>query len=100
MRTRHDDGPRVRAGPAPPAAAAGTESEATSTAVDVLQQAQHRLSRAQVLAVMTRAGYTPDEVLAAAAALPEQVDRYEDRVVLARFALTRGQLMDRMGSSP
>lgn len=43
-----------------------------------------QLLRDQVIAVMTRAGYTREQVEAAARALPEQVDRRVGRAVLGK----------------
>ena len=56
--------------------------------------------RDRLLGVMARAGYASEEIEAAAAALPELVDLRVDHAVLARFSLTPGKLMERMGSSP
>lgn len=39
---------------------------------------------------MTRAGYPPDQIAEAAAALPDEVDRHDDRDVLANFSLSAG----------
>jgi hypothetical protein len=49
---------------------------------------------------MKRSGYTARQVERARTALPERVDRREDRELLARFVMTPGELKDRMGSGP
>ncbi len=56
--------------------------------------------RQQVLDVMQRAGYRPEQIQEAKGLLPESVDSHRDSVALAMLGLSQGELMDRMGSSP
>jgi hypothetical protein len=59
-----------------------------------------QVSRDQIPAVMTRAGCTPEQIEEAAAALADQGGACDDHAVLAKFSLTPGELMERLGSSP
>jgi hypothetical protein len=61
---------------------------------------QTQRSKADVLAIMKRLGLDDDLIADAARILPDPVDLDLDQRVLARFGLSRGGLIDRMGGSP
>jgi len=61
---------------------------------------QVQRSKADVLAIMTRIGIDEELIAEAARILPDPVDLDRDQRVLARFGLSRGGLVDRMGGSP
>jgi hypothetical protein len=59
-----------------------------------------RLAKSEVIYIIRRAQYTPEMIDEIAAQLPDPVDLDECASLLARYGMTRGQLMDRLGSSP
>ena len=59
-----------------------------------------RITHAELVPILRRVGYPPDEIDEIAAHLPDPVDVDRDSRLLARYGLTRERLMDRMGASP
>ena len=57
-------------------------------------------SKAEVLEVMRRNGVDRETIQALDAALPDPVDVQRDGNLLARYGITRGGLVDRMGGRP
>jgi hypothetical protein len=57
-------------------------------------------AKADVLAVLRRAGIPEQTVQALDAVLEDPVDLRRDGDLLARYGITRDRLIDRMGGSP
>jgi hypothetical protein len=64
----------------------------------VLQE--RKLSKDAVMAVIRRAGFTPEMIEELATQLPDPVDLDRDSNLLARYGVTRTHLSDRLGGSP
>jgi hypothetical protein len=60
---------------------------------------QRTLSKAKVVDTLRRAGYTPELIDEVASQLPDPVDLDQSASLLARYGITRGQLMDRLGGT-
>ena len=57
-------------------------------------------SHEEVARVLRRAGY-PDEIIREVLSqLPDPIDLQRDQQILARYGLSPGRLMDRLGGSP
>lgn len=61
---------------------------------------QRTLSKATVIAIIRRAGYTPEVVDEISSQLQDPVDLDRDASLLAHYGVTRTALMDRLGGSP
>jgi hypothetical protein len=59
-----------------------------------------RISHAEFARVLRRAGYQPEVIDEIVAQLEDPIDVDRDSRVLARYNLTRGRLMEVMGTSP
>jgi hypothetical protein len=57
------------------------------------------IDRDQIIAVMRRVGMH-DDIPRALSTLPDPVDSDRDSVLLASLGLSRGRLMEMLGSSP
>jgi hypothetical protein len=57
-------------------------------------------SKANLLAVLRRAGVPPDTIQALDAALDDPVDVERDAGLLMRYGITRDRLVESMGGSP
>jgi hypothetical protein len=65
-----------------------------------MEDARSLRTKAELLAVLRRAG-TPEETIQALdAVLDDPVDLERDRSLLAHYGITRGRLTDAMGGSP
>jgi hypothetical protein len=60
----------------------------------------HLRRKADILAVLRRAGYSEDIVTALETELPDPVDIDRDGEVLFRYGITLDAVIDRMGGSP
>ena len=59
-----------------------------------------RISHAEFIRILRRAGYPRETIEKIAAQLPDPIDADRDAAILERYGLTRERLMDRMGASP
>jgi hypothetical protein len=60
----------------------------------------HLRRKAEILAILRRAGYSEEAVEALDAELPDPVDVDRDGNVLLRYGITLDSVIDRMGGSP
>ena len=58
------------------------------------------VSRAELVRLLRRTGYTADLIDEIAAQLPDPVEVDREWRLLERYGITRGLLMERMGASP
>ncbi|HWC39235.1 MAG TPA: hypothetical protein VG476_11930 [Acidimicrobiales bacterium] len=63
-------------------------------------ETQRTLSKATVIEIIRRAGYTPEVVDEIASRLQDPVDLDRDASLLAHYGVTRTALTDRLGGSP
>jgi hypothetical protein len=57
-------------------------------------------SHPQVEEILTRAGYSQDQIAALLEDLPDPFDPERDKDILGRHGISLGGVMDRLGSSP
>jgi hypothetical protein len=58
------------------------------------------MSKADGTVLLHMAGFSPERIAAAFAELPDPIDLDRDEAILARYGITRNQLMDSRGGSP
>jgi hypothetical protein len=57
-------------------------------------------SHRQVEGILTKAGYSQNQIAALLEELPDPFDPERDKEILSRHGISLGNVMDRMGGSP
>lgn len=67
--------------------------------IDLVEN-RHLISHAEAEKILRRAGYPPARIEEALRHLPDPIDLERDANELAKYGVSRGRLIERMGGSP